>query len=62
VTIEMFGPWRSPDGASPARPSAVLSPLPLFLCLLEAVVAWRNMRAGRGDRRGALRIAVVFFS
>ena len=36
----------------------------LFLALIGAIVlAWHNLRSGRGDRRGAMRLAcVVFFA
>jgi serine/threonine-protein kinase len=32
----------------------------LIVMLVGGVLAWRNLRMGRGDRRGALRLAVAF--
>jgi hypothetical protein len=34
----------------------------ISLFALSAVLAWRNVRLGRGDRRGAFRIAVFIFA
>lgn len=64
VYFEMIGPWDKPTrlGASPQ--SASFIPLLIFtLALLcsAALLARRNLRLGRGDRKGALRLALYFF-
>jgi serine/threonine-protein kinase len=60
VSFELLGPWRPAVAASAARvPFAPLIIIPL-VTIGAAIVAWRNARAGRGDRRAAFRIAVLF--
>jgi serine/threonine-protein kinase len=67
VSFVMSGPWsRSSRAARPLpettfarfvnRVSDFVMP---GLMLAAAVLAWRNIRAGRGDRRGAMRAAIV---
>jgi serine/threonine-protein kinase len=64
VSFQVIGPWTRPARQQAAqRPlamtvlSAAVSIL-LLLCLASAVwLARRNIRAGRGDRRGASRLA-----
>jgi hypothetical protein len=38
-----------------------VNPVYLSLCVLAALLAWRNFRAGRGDIRGASRLAALVF-
>jgi hypothetical protein len=66
VSFFWIGPWTKPP--DPWAPNDVdVGPLVfeivLLLCLLGgSVVARRNVRAGRGDRRGAFRLgAAIFF-
>jgi serine/threonine-protein kinase len=65
VYVRVVMPWSRPDRA-PARPSAgaaaaeTLSLVVLCALLVGAVVfARRNVALGRGDRRGATRLAVA---
>ena len=52
------GPWYEPDSAadSPAVLSIVLT---VLLFAVAAALARRNLSLGRGDRRGAFRLALV---
>jgi serine/threonine-protein kinase len=68
VSFELFGPWRRPDRVQQPRwqqtsgqPAAGWFPLvPISIVLVGALLlAVRNFRASRGDRRGALRLAVA---
>jgi Protein kinase domain len=65
VSFRVLGPW-----ARPSKPPAFsFGPIPtpifiLFMLALPVVaglVAWRNVRNGRGDRRGAFRLASFLF-
>jgi hypothetical protein len=69
VYFEAFYPWTRPPATAPALLTAAergaLVPLFLVLAALIAaavVVAQRNLRAGRGDRRGALRLSFAVFA
>src|SRR5262249_50778580 len=65
VFFRVFGPWMRP-GQPPGMPAAPL-PLPGFVAFLivfpaiAGFLAWRNARSGRGDRRGAFRLAAFVF-
>ena len=70
VLMEVRGPWERPtaSAASPDRDSAsllfalsmvFLSVIPIVGALI--VLVRRNIRMGRGDRRGAVRLAVFTF-
>jgi hypothetical protein len=54
------GPLRA---GQPAIPASIRLLIPLFLVTLAGavVLAWRNVRFGRGDRRGACRLAIFVF-
>ncbi len=63
--LRVVEPWERPnDGPGPAGGFAVraskLTGAITFVTVLAiaAIVAWRNVRRGRGDRRGALRLAL----
>ncbi len=61
VSFRWIGPWtrpsRDPEGQVRQEAGAlVFEALLLFFVLGGALVARHNLRAGRGDRRGALRI------
>jgi serine/threonine-protein kinase len=65
VWFQVVEPWTRPAGTTdPARGTGQrvvrgTSDAVFFLILIAAgVAAWRNMRLGRGDRKGALRFAV----
>jgi serine/threonine-protein kinase len=68
VSFMMAGPWsRSARASQPAPQTsfsrfvgAVTGLVMPGLMLAAAVLAWGNLRAGRGDRRGAARASIVF--
>ncbi|MEA2237369.1 MAG: eukaryotic-like serine/threonine-protein kinase [Thermoanaerobaculia bacterium] len=66
VFFSITGPWDEDTGAlgrQPfARQSLFLTVLLVVLTLLTIVLAWRNLRLRRGDRTGALRIAIAVFA
>ncbi len=70
VSFELIGPWTAaalaaPDSGAAGRHVGQLILVVLFVAVLAgaALLARRNLRAGRGDRQGAGRLAVfVFFS
>ena len=69
IYFEAIYPWSRPPRTSPAlltateRGTLVAIFLVLAAMIVGAVVfARRNVRAGRGDRRGALRLAVFVFA
>jgi serine/threonine-protein kinase len=69
VSFFMVGPWTRPERMEPERIAplrqmlrAVLSVLVVLLTGAGAVLARRNVRLGRGDRRGAFRLALSMFA
>jgi hypothetical protein len=64
VFFSVSGDWRK---VADSPPAAVLVqrlfevPLVIAIFVGAALVAWRNLRLGRGDRRGAARLAGVTF-
>jgi Protein kinase domain len=67
VSFEVVGPWtkawRDPDPeAAPDSRGSITTVI--ILCVLAAavVLARRNIRSGRADRRGAFRVGFVMFS
>jgi hypothetical protein len=69
VYFEAFYPWSRPARISPALLTATerATLVPLFLTLAALIVgagtvASRNVRAGRGDRRGARRLSIFVFT
>jgi hypothetical protein len=68
VYFELIHPWTQTPGAAPTqqnprRSAAVAIEVTLFFVLVigGAALAWRNLRAGRGDRQGASRLATIVF-
>ena len=66
VYFEVVPAWRQ-DAGEPwpvIRNRVIASQSAIYLVLLaaSAPLAWRNVRLGRGDRRGAFRIAVFLFA
>ena len=67
VYFDTIYPWdrssRQVEVSEPTR-NKVFTVMLIVICLLalfgSALLARRNLRLGRGDRRGAMRIAVVF--
>jgi hypothetical protein len=69
VYFDLIGPWTRPARMQPYRLTAgelafLVTAVVLFLSMLVggAMLAWRNLRLGRGDRRGASRLAVCVFA
>jgi serine/threonine-protein kinase len=68
VYFHVIGPWSRPwreqarhlTRSSRIRETALIV-LPFFFLVLAAVFARRNIRLGRGDRRGAIHISVFAF-
>jgi serine/threonine-protein kinase len=66
VYFEAQGPWMQPpraagDSASPVVGTALIFFLSGMVLPAVAVLVRRNLRLGRGDRKGALRLAVFTF-
>jgi len=66
VYFEMQGPWVQPpratdDSASPVVGTALILFLSGIVLPAVVVLVRRNLRLGRGDRKGALRLAVFTF-
>lgn len=68
VYFELIGPWTRPERMQPYKPTigeraAQFFGLVLFLALVvgSVMLARRNLRLGRGDRRGASRLAYLVF-
>ena len=68
VYFELIGPWTRPQRMQPYRESpgkgTGVEVVFVFLLLMfvgVAMLARRNLRLDRGDRRGALRLAVFIF-
>jgi serine/threonine-protein kinase len=69
VYFELIGPWTRPERMQPYQPTrgqraALVSFIVLVLSVLlvSAMLAQRNLRLGRGDRRGASRLAAFVFA
>jgi len=68
VSFELIGPWTEPARMRIPRllsgeHAASVIVLVIFIALLAggALLAWRNLRLGRGDRKGAFRLALFIF-
>ena len=61
VSFRVLGQWARPDEPRPVLFGIVS--MPMFILFVFALptaaglLAWRNVRSGRGDRRGAFRLA-----
>jgi serine/threonine-protein kinase len=64
--FELVTPWSKPSrqGLPSPRGAFITTLLILFLgvILLTSLLAWKNLRLGRGDRRGAFRLALFVFA
>ena len=68
VYFELVGPWSPPPRMPPGEPSSRLNAYEVFVASLftvllvgGALLARRNLRLGRGDRRGGTRVAAFVF-
>ena len=66
VSFNIAGPWDEPEVAGPPATrrlaNVISATLLIALMIAAAVVAWRNVRLGRGDRKAAARVAAFFFA
>ena len=60
VAFKVFGPWGESGPLGFVSP-LIFSVLSNSLLLFGFVLAWINTRTGRGDRRGAFRLAALLF-
>jgi serine/threonine-protein kinase len=63
VSLRSVGPWSSPEQSTrrPAGGGVIVGVVVYGLVVLALVLGWANVRAGRGDRRGAFRIGMTTF-
>jgi len=68
VYFGLIGPWTRPERMQPYQPTAgervglvLLTVLLLSMVVVGTMLARRNLRLGRGDRRGASRLAAFVF-
>jgi serine/threonine-protein kinase len=65
---DVDGPWSRPERTlfleveGMAEAAEIFNFVSLVLTAAVALLAWRNLRLGRGDRRGAFRLALYFFA
>lgn len=69
VYFEVINPWDQPGRQVQRQPSARDRALLIILIVIallsmggSALLALKNLRLGRGDRKGALRLALFFFA
>jgi serine/threonine-protein kinase len=69
VYFEIIDPWDRPpaapneSGSARERALGILLTSVFFVAIVGGVLlAWRNLRLGRGDRRGAFRLAAFVFA
>jgi eukaryotic-like serine/threonine-protein kinase len=69
VYFELVGPWTHPERMQPSQPTAgervgltILAVLLVASVMAGAMLARRNLHLGRGDRRGAARLAAFVFA
>ena len=64
VYFQVIGPWSKPERMAPPPGGTGKVRGMFFICtiILAAFLAWRNIRLGRGDTRGAFRLAAFVWS
>ena len=69
VYFDLIGPWTRPERMQPYQPTAgeraslvIFTFFLLSVPIVSAVLARRNLHLGRGDRRGASRLAAFVFA
>jgi serine/threonine-protein kinase len=64
VFFNVTGDWEPPDAATQSRGGRRWIQFFIFVTMLlgAALLAWRNLHLGRGDRRGALWVGGVMFA
>jgi hypothetical protein len=65
VFFQMIGPWTVPDRVPVVNARKINDYTWMILTIggviFAGLMAWRNLRMGRGDRQGAMRLAVFAF-
>jgi hypothetical protein len=65
VSFRILGPWTRPSEPPPVPFGSLSTPMFILfifpLPIAAGLLAWRNARIGRGDRRGAFRLAAFLF-
>jgi serine/threonine-protein kinase len=64
VFFRITGPWSVPEQnpAPAAKANQIPSLILVYLALISAcIIAWRNVRAGKSDHRGALKMGGLYF-
>ena len=62
VFFQIGGPWEEPEmSRRRGRGFGIAGILVLALLVTAVLVAWRNVRLGRGDKKAAWRIAAFLF-
>jgi Protein kinase domain len=63
VYFDMMGPWTRPAGSSPTTVRFIIQTTMFSIMIIAGVwLARYNARRGRGDRKGAARIALLVFA
>jgi hypothetical protein len=69
VYFELIGPWTRPERMQPYQPppgerAFLVTAIVLFFVMLvgSALLVRQNLRLGRGDRRGAFRVAAFVYA
>jgi serine/threonine-protein kinase len=64
VFFRVIGAWSRPERMTPAQSGNQPAVIAVVYLALAAcgVLAWKNFRSGRGDRQGAWRLALLYFS
>src|SRR5271166_485901 len=67
VSFDVNGPWSTPQAEKPIRwidriPDDIHATLGFLLVVAGLVLARRNLRLGRGDRRGGFRLGMYMFA
>jgi serine/threonine-protein kinase len=60
IYFKVSGPWSGSTPASEASPLTIV--VVIFVMITGISLAWRNLNDGRGDRRGAFRLALFAFA
>ena len=63
VFFRILGPWSLPERMQTSGSNPQIGAILVIYVLLAAAcsIAWRNLRTGRGDRKGAQKITFLYF-